>query len=636
MESEDSARADEPASSPTALARAVLRDFRRTWPQLAVTEVLARAAGFVVLVPLTALLMRMLVGGGQQGVLTDEGILLYLLGPEGIALLVLGGALRLGILFAEAAGLITIGYGALEDRRVSWVAALRHAAGRAPVLAGLAAQMVARGLLVAAPLLGLAGGVYALLLTEHDINYYLADKPRAFWIAAALIGALLALLAAALLVLLLRWLLAIPMVLFERRGPREALKASAQATRGRRRELALWLIGWWLASSGVSAAAAALIGLAHRVVVPTESTPLPVLAAAIGGALALITLVDWVMAMASASLLGLLVARLYARYARPGGLEQPGFGPRGSLGERAEWRVPRRGLVWGGLAAVAVAAASAYLLVESIEVERDVAVAAHRGGAAARPENTLAAFEHAISVRADWVELDVQETADGVVTVLHDEDFLRVGRNPGKIWQLTRAQVDEIDVGSSFSPEYADQRAPTLAEVLAACKDRVHVLIELKDYGHGQRLEERVVELVEAAGMTDQIRVMSLSPPCLQRARDLRPTWTYGRLIAVALGNLARLNVDFLAVRAPLADHRLIRRAHDRGRQVYVWTIDEPARMSAMISRGVDVLLTDEPATAREAVADYAELGVVERLLLAAGVRFGLVDEEQETPVDDA
>jgi len=167
---------------------------------------------------------------------------------------------------------------------------------------------------------------------------------------------------------------------------------------------------------------------------------------------------------------------------------------------------------------------------------------------------------------------------------------------------------------------------PTLEQALALCKGRTGVLIELKHYGHARRLEERVIELVEAAGMAADVRIMSLDHASVLRAKRLRPDWTYGLLVAVAMGDLTRLDVDFLAVNAPLATRRLVRSAHRRGKEVFVWTVNDPARMSAMISRGVDGLVTDEPAVARSVLARRAEMSAVERLVVDVGVRLGLVD----------
>jgi glycerophosphoryl diester phosphodiesterase len=89
-------------------------------------------------------------------------------------------------------------------------------------------------------------------------------------------------------------------------------------------------------------------------------------------------------------------------------------------------------------------------------------------------------------------------------------------------------ELATIDIGSWKSPAFASERTPLLSDVLALCKDRAGVLIELKYYGHDQRLEERVVEIVEAAGMADQVMVMSLSHEGVRKLQKLRPRWRAG------------------------------------------------------------------------------------------------------------
>ena len=117
-----------------------------------------------------------------------------------------------------------------------------------------------------------------------------------------------------------------------------------------------------------------------------------------------------------------------------------------------------------------------------------------------------------------------------------------------------KTDLADIDIGSSFAPEFADQRVPTLRQVLELAKGRAGVFIELKYYGHDVSLEEKVVALVEETGMTDDIVIMSLSYDGVRAAAALRPDWTYGLLNAVAIGDLTRLDVDFLALTAKATD----------------------------------------------------------------------------------
>jgi glycerophosphoryl diester phosphodiesterase len=258
----------------------------------------------------------------------------------------------------------------------------------------------------------------------------------------------------------------------------------------------------------------------------------------------------------------------------------------------------------------------AWLLVERLQFENATEVMAHRGASAAAPENTIAAIQGAIEAGAQWVEIDVQESADGQVVVIHDSDLKKIGGSALTVAGSTLQQLQQVDIGSWFGPEFTDQRIPTLKEVLELCKDHIKVNIELKYYGKQVRLEERVAEVVEQTGMSGQVMFMSLSYDGIQVLHRLRPDWKVGLLSSVAVGNLADLDVDFLALNGRAASRHLIRQAHKRGKQVMVWTVNDAVAMASMTGRGADALITDEPALAGEVLEKFGQLEPSQRLLL--------------------
>jgi glycerophosphoryl diester phosphodiesterase len=133
-------------------------------------------------------------------------------------------------------------------------------------------------------------------------------------------------------------------------------------------------------------------------------------------------------------------------------------------------------------------------------------------------------------------------------------------------------------------------------------------------------------------GMQDQIVVMSLKYDAVQKVRSLRPDWTLGLLTAVAIGDLTRLDADFLAVNTGLASRTFVRNAHAAGKEVLVWTVNDPLTAYAMISRGVDGIITDDPAMGRRVLAFYDELNGVERLLAEVAILIGAVELDDEEP----
>jgi glycerophosphoryl diester phosphodiesterase len=163
---------------------------------------------------------------------------------------------------------------------------------------------------------------------------------------------------------------------------------------------------------------------------------------------------------------------------------------------------------------------------------------------------------------------------------------------------------------------------------------RVRLNIELKYYGHDDRLEQHVVELVDKHQMQSDVVIMSLEYDGIQEMRSIRPDWKIGLLSAVAVGDLTKLDADFLAVNLGLASRAFVRSAHRSGKEVYVWTVNDPITMSAMMGRGVDSIITDEPALARSVRQQRAGMSPVERLLVELAVLFGVTPETNLT-IDD-
>jgi glycerophosphoryl diester phosphodiesterase len=117
---------------------------------------------------------------------------------------------------------------------------------------------------------------------------------------------------------------------------------------------------------------------------------------------------------------------------------------------------------------------------------------------------------------------------------------------------------------------------------------------------------------------------MSLKYPAVEEMKALRPEWQSGVLAATAIGNLARLNADFVAVSGVSVSQSLIDNVHKKGKDIYVWTINDPLDMSSMMSRGVDGIITDEPALARRVLDIRADLSTVERFLLVLADAVGV------------
>jgi glycerophosphoryl diester phosphodiesterase len=531
---------------------------------------------------------------------------------------------------------MVIAFGAVEGRRVTWLDALIYTYRRAMALVHLAGAAVVRLLLISAPFLAVVGGIYWLLARTHDINYYLARKPPEFIAALVAAGVLIAVLALLIAHKIAGWLLAVPMVLFEGSGGRRSLFASTTATAPFRGRIVTWMFGWIAVTATVGTTVAWLVGLLGANAVALTRSNITVLLVTLSAVIILSGLANLAVTVFMTVLWPLLVVRLYRSISGPGELRPPIAAP-GSLGEKTAFKIP-------GKTALAVIVGMGVAAVVGVSVAVDdpdwvdpAQIIAHRGGAWVAPENTMAAFERGIADGADWLELDVQEDAEGTVVVAHDRDFMREAGARLEVWQATQAALADLDIGSSFAPRFADQRVPTLRQVLELAKGRAGVFIELKYYGHDVSLEEKVVALVEETGMTDDIVIMSLSYDGIRAAAALRPDWTYGLLNAVAIGDLTRLDVDFLALTAKATTVPMVRRTHKRGVKIYPWTINDPVQMWVMMSRGADGIITDRVALANRIKELRVEATPVGRFIIWIAAETGLLrGMEPNSSEDDA
>jgi glycerophosphoryl diester phosphodiesterase len=569
-----------------------LADLRYTWRAALAFHLLMQLLGVALFTPIVTWVGRRLVLAAGEPVISNFDIAGFVLSPTGAAFVLVIAALTIALLLAEFTGHSYIAGHAMVRRRVTAASTIGFVARRLPRLLRLSTRVFLRLVVLALPFLVAAGIVWLTLLRGHDINYYLAEHPPE-WRRALLIAALLAagyaLLAAWQLA---RWLFAVPILAFEDTSPAQALAASAGMTRRRLARIVPPLLLWW---AGVTAVAIAITWACRHVsdagldwagidvhrVLPLVALYLAV--ATIGGFL-----------YGGLLLAGhqFLVTRMYAELRDPATRQAPAIPEEEA--ERA--RFIARPAVAVVLAVAVGALGAAALLASRLDLAQDVAITAHRGAKVAAPENTLAAFRAAMDAGADYAELDVQHTRDRVLVVVHDGDLMRMGNDPRKVAELTAAEIATIDIGRKYDAKFAGERPPTLEEVIDLVRGRMRINIELKYNVPDPGLAPAVVELLRREDFLDQVVITSLDYAALKQVESLAPRLRTGHIVTAAVGNVVRTEADFLSLNAARATPSLIRRAHAAGKEVHVWTVNEPELMLRMIERGVDNVITDDPS----------------------------------------
>lgn len=229
-------------------------------------------------------------------------------------------------------------------------------------------------------------------------------------------------------------------------------------------------------------------------------------------------------------------------------------------------------------------------------------IIAHRGGPKYAPENTMAAFQHAIAEGVDWLEFDVQMTQDGVLVVIHDETVDRTTNGTGAVRDLTFAQIRALDAGQG-------EKVPTFKEVVELAKaNGVKILPETKSAHLYPGLEEKMLQVLDEAGTLDQTIIQSFEAGSLDTLHRLNPQARLCALYGPGSFNVSTPPGDAQFV-CPMGEMVLlypgiIRQAHSEGRQVFIWfgLLENPFLFKVMRFFGAEGLMSDDPITLREAV----------------------------------
>ena len=250
-------------------------------------------------------------------------------------------------------------------------------------------------------------------------------------------------------------------------------------------------------------------------------------------------------------------------------------------------------------------------------------VIAHQGGEGLRPSNTMLAFENAVALGVDVLEMDVHSTSDGALVLIHDDTVDRTTDGRGRVLDFTLIELQQLDAGEYWTPDdggtypYRGQgvRIPTLEEVVTAFP-QMKYNIEIKQVDPS--IAVPLCKLLRHYGLTDRALVASFHPTAMNEFRaacpevatsmvedEIRPFYILNLLF---LGRFYRppgaaFQVPEYSGERLVLSERFVRGAHGRNVAVHPWTIDDPADMRRFLDMGVDGIITDRPDVMLEVLA---------------------------------
>ncbi|MDU6679259.1 glycerophosphoryl diester phosphodiesterase [Actinomyces sp.] len=233
----------------------------------------------------------------------------------------------------------------------------------------------------------------------------------------------------------------------------------------------------------------------------------------------------------------------------------------------------------------------------------DKTIFAHRGASAIAPENTMAAFKKAVEAGATWIETDVDVLKDGTPILIHDSSLDRTTNRSGSYYDLTVSDLDGIDAGSWFSPEFAGERIPTLAQLVAFMNETgLNANIEIKSNEAGAQMSLQLVDAIlkELEALDGpQVIISSFNHVLLKIFKDKAPQYSVGALfVAENLWDdwksiLELVGADYIHPDDSTLTRAQVQAFREAGYGVNVWTVNSPARANELFNWGVTGIFTD-------------------------------------------
>jgi len=232
----------------------------------------------------------------------------------------------------------------------------------------------------------------------------------------------------------------------------------------------------------------------------------------------------------------------------------------------------------------------------------------HRGYHAQYPENTLASFQAAIAAESSMIELDVMLSADRRMVVIHDATLERTTNGKGSVADFTLAELKQLDAGSWFDSQYANQTIPELSEVLDLVNDHAYINIEIKSYSYESHhppdaIEKQVVKLLRHKNLLDTCMISSFDVNILEQIAFMKNS----PAIAFISKEPATQSTVQMCTRLNTfswhPDHRVVTRnqveqMHDAGIKVFPYNIDVLEDFARMRHMQVDGVITKDPELA--------------------------------------
>lgn len=224
----------------------------------------------------------------------------------------------------------------------------------------------------------------------------------------------------------------------------------------------------------------------------------------------------------------------------------------------------------------------------------NIQIVAHRGVTDKYPENTIGAIRKSIEKDADYIEIDIQRTKDGVLVLFHDKNLFRLTGVNKEISDITYNELKNIKVRDNYILSSSNESIPTLEEVLRYTKDKIKLMIELKCYGEENEFANDVIELLNRYHVKNQVIIQSSQYSLLKDVREIDASITIGYIAYILGGGIYSLDVDFYSIEQSILSDKSINKIKSLGKGIWVWTVNDDIDIFDNLRKDIDGIITDK------------------------------------------
>ncbi len=598
-----------------------------TWRSMLLYSLVVWVCSSVVLTPLTSWILHHLAGYGDV-IVGNYSIHLWLLTPRGIIYLLLAGSIVFFSLIIQMAGLFRIAQ-SMHNSLLPAALVLRDVLFSAHSLLRLSLTIFVI-CLPCVPLLAIVPlAAKYIMLSNHDINYYLTHHPPEWYITIAISVLWIIPIVCILLFIFVRYLYTFHVWLDGKRPLRRALRASKKATQGMFWNLlrvGMSCVGIWMASMFLfdftlySITKLLLINYIDTLegVVRVMSGYIIVVGVSHG-------LLSWIGLSWLACVWTICYSRDVKQESTPAVpvLKFPKINPLLAARNLFSLRITIAVLI---LIFVGSGLMSSWMFNHKIPVKLPQIIA-HRAGPADAPENSLSGLKKVLKDDfADIVEIDVTLSLDGELVVAHDKDLMKQAGDPSIIRETNFDDLQKIDIGKMYGTDFKLERLGRLDDFLIKVKGRMPIIIEFK-HGQDSDLVEKTIEAVREREMQQEVILMSLELEEVRKVQELAPEIRVGYFASVEMGDLTELNVYCIGAKDWMCNPKFIRDVQEQGMLIYSWTVDDTLRMVELIEAGIDGIITNDPVLAAEVLKKVDSISPATLMLLRFRKFWGVFDE---------